>query len=87
MATRVRVTLNHSEVRRMLRGEGQYVGVLHDLRRRAEAVAAAAGEGFEADTFVGRNRARAGVITATPAAMEAEARDHTLIRALDAARD
>lgn len=86
MATRVRIELNHSEIRRLLRGEGQYVGVLHDLQARAERVAEAAGDGFEADTFVGRNRARAGVITATPAAMEAEARDHVLVRALDAAR-
>jgi hypothetical protein len=80
------VRLNHSEVRRLLRGEGIYAGVLEDLRRRAERVAEAAGPGMEADTYVGRNRARGGVITATPAAMEAEARDRALTRAMDAAR-
>lgn len=85
--TQVRVTLNHSEIRRMLRGEPPYGGVLEDLRERAERVAARAGPGFEADTYVGRNRARGGVITATAEAMAAEARDHVLLRALDAARD
>lgn len=86
MATKARVMLNHSEVRRMLRGQGPYAGVLHDLETRAERVAEQAGPGMEADTFVGRNRCRASVITATPEAMEAEARDHALTRALDAAR-
>lgn len=81
-----RVTLNHREVRRLLRGEGQYAGVRADLERRARAVAEAAGDGMEADVFVGRNRARGGVITATPAAREAEARDRALTRAMDAAR-
>lgn len=61
-------------------------GVLADLERRARAVAAAAGEGHEASAVVGKNRARASVITATAEARRGEAKDHRLLRALDAAR-
>lgn len=57
-----------------------------DLKRRADRIAAAAGPGFEASVVSGRNRARASVITATPEARLAEARDHVLLRALDAGR-
>jgi hypothetical protein len=57
-----------------------------DLKRRTDRIAAAAGQGFEASVEVGRNRARGSVITATPEARSAEARDHVLLRALDAGR-
>lgn len=60
--------------------------VLADLRRRANAIAAAAGEGHEVDVRVGARRARASVRTATFDAMRAEAKDRTLTRALDAGR-
>jgi hypothetical protein len=73
-------------VRRLLRGEGQYVGVRSDLMRRAEAVAEAAGPGMEADLFIEEGRARVGVVTATAQAMVSEARDRSLTRAIDAAR-
>jgi hypothetical protein len=82
-----RVKMNHTEARRVLRGEGAYAGVLDDLEDRANRVAEAAGPGFEADVYVGPERARGGVITATVDAQIEEARNHTLLRAIDAARD
>lgn len=82
----IKFRLNHSEMAKLLRGEGQYSGVRADLEERAQRVAEAAGEGMEAAMFTERDRARAGVVTATPTAMEAEARDHALTRAIDAAR-
>lgn len=60
--------------------------VLAELRRRAEMIAAAAGPGHEVDGQIGRGRARASVRTATFQAMEAQATDRTLTRALDAGR-
>lgn len=59
-----------------------------DLHRRAEAISAAAGGG---DDYVvidspSSTRARVVVVTASPAARQAEATDRTLTRALDAGR-
>ena len=85
----IRIDLNSPEIRRLLQGKGDYEGVQADLKRRAEAIAAAAGgpeAGFEVGTNVGPNRARASVVTTTIEAMRAEAEDRTLTRALDAGR-
>ena len=58
-----------------------------DIARRAEAVADAAGEGFEAfPTTTPRNRARAAVVPVTAEAAVQNARENTLIRALDAGK-
>jgi hypothetical protein len=60
-----------------------------DLARRADAIAAAAGAAggvFGHDVQVGRTRARAMVWTEDVAAMEAEAKDRALTRAVDAGR-
>ena len=80
------VKLNKKEVRRLLRGEGEYEGVRADLDRRASAIATRAGEGFQHETSAGPNRARAAVWTATPEAALAEAEERALTRALDAGR-
>lgn len=60
--------------------------VVAELTRRAEAIAAAAGEGHEVEVRTGGARARASVRTATFQAMKAEAVDKTLTSALDAGR-
>lgn len=78
------VKLNKREVRKLLRGEGEYEGVRADLDRRAGAIAARAGDGFESETDAGPNRVRAAVWTATPEAVRSEAEDRALTRALDA---
>jgi 23S rRNA G2445 N2-methylase RlmL len=44
------------------------------------------GENFETSHFVGHDRQRATVRTATHAARKAEAEDHVLLSAVDAAR-
>jgi hypothetical protein len=57
-----------------------------DLLRRAQRIAEAAGPGMEVNTNIGPSRARASVVTATSAAMRAEASDRALTRAIDAGR-
>ena len=79
----IRWKLNRREVRALMREEG---GVVRDLQRRGEAVAAAAGPGHEVETYIGRNRARVTVRTATYAARMKEARYRNLSRAFEAAR-
>lgn len=77
-----KVKLNRRGVESILKSER----VQADLRARASRIAAAAGPGMVASVGVGRNRARAAIITGTEAARDAEARDRALTRALDAGR-
>lgn len=62
--------------------------VAADLERRAEAIATAANAAGShvVRSEIGRNRARAAVITADVEAMKAEARNRNLTRAVDAGR-
>jgi hypothetical protein len=62
------------------------LAVQAELKRRADRIAAAAGEGMLSSVQAGKNRARASVITATPQARNNEARNRALTRALDAGR-
>jgi hypothetical protein len=78
----VKVVMNRAGVAALLKSPE----VLHDLEGRAERIANAAGEGFDTHAEVGLHRARAAVVTGTPAAVEANARTHALTRALDAGR-
>ena len=57
-----------------------------EILRRAEAVAAAAGDGFRAVESAPRNRARAAVVPVTAEAAARNARENTLLHALDAGR-
>ena len=58
-----------------------------EVTSRAEAVAEAAGDGFEVlPVQAPRNRARALVATTTYEAMKRNAEENTLLRALDAGR-
>lgn len=79
---KVKIELNRAGVRVLLTGPEMQA----DLLARANRIAAAAGEGFEAETKVGANRAHATIRTATWAARRAEARDRALTKALDAGR-
>lgn len=78
----VRFVLHEAAVRELLRSPG----VQQDLERRARSIAAAAGEGMEASSNLGPNRAHASVITTTTEARVAEATQRSLSRALDAGR-
>jgi hypothetical protein len=82
MANDIDIKLFHSGVKDLLKSpEIQAV-----LRKEADAIAARAGDGYEVDEYVGRNRARASVQTDGSAAARREARDHNLIRALGSSR-
>lgn len=78
----MKIELNRDGVRQLLTGPE----IEADLAARAERIAAAAGDGFEASTTIGRTRARASVISTTAAAIVAEANDHVLTTAIDAGR-
>lgn len=77
-----RIELDHEAVGKLLKSPE----MVAELRKRAERIAAAAGDGFEVETSVSRTRAHALVRTATFKARHAEARDRALTRALDAGR-
>jgi hypothetical protein len=57
-----------------------------DVTRRANAMAAAAGEGFGVEVSTGANRVRATVATESWEAAKAEATDKVLTRAIGAGR-
>lgn len=82
MTSEVRVVLNRAGIGDILKSQE----VQADLQRRAARIAAAAGPGMEATSRIGRNRARASVVTATPDARRSEATTRALTRALDAGR-
>lgn len=79
---KVRIELNHSAVRQLLRSDE----VKADLERRAKRIADAAGPGHDVDVSTGRNRARADVATESFAARYRESTERTLTRAIDAGR-
>lgn len=60
--------------------------VARDIRARAERIAAAAGDGFEASVVVGRNRIHGSVISRTRKAAKAEEKRRALSRAVDSGR-
>jgi hypothetical protein len=77
-----RIVLNRSAVRDLLRSQA----IQADIGARARRIAAAAGDGFEVDEGVGRNRARASVRTVSHEGRYAEATQRALTRAIDAGR-
>lgn len=60
--------------------------VRKDLMRRAEKVAEAAGDGFEAKASPSKNRARAVVVATTHKARRKQSKENVLQRALNAGR-
>jgi hypothetical protein len=82
----MRIELNSPEISRLLRAEGPYEGVGEDLVRRGRAIADAAGDGFEVESFTGANRFRVIVFAATDEARRTEATERVLVRAMDAGR-
>lgn len=78
---KTRIKLNPGGMAALLKDPG----VLADLQARAERVAAAAGEGHVASSMIGRNRARASVITDSFPARYREAKRGNLSKALGAA--
>ena len=94
MAMQVRIELNPDGIRNLLRTDP---GIAEDLQTRADAVRdtanakmpdppRSADEHFDAAVWVGFDRQRATVRTASLEAKQAEAQDHVLLSSLDAAR-
>jgi hypothetical protein len=84
MPSKVRIVLNSAGIVELLQSEP----IRADLERRAKAVAEAAGgePDYQADAWIGKDRARGTVRTATHKARRDEANDRTLTRSIDAAR-
>lgn len=94
---RSNIRRNSKEFRRLLKGEGEYRGVLDDLQRRGQNIADAAttfddaskgdGPSYEAtDAYKNRERAVITIRAKSPKARRLEARDSNLLTALDAGR-
>jgi len=83
MVAGVRIVLNHKGIEELLKSPE----VQADLKRRADAIANAAGPGMNASVMVGKNTARASVNTGTFDAILAETYHKALTRAIDAGRD
>lgn len=79
---KIKVKMNARGAAAILKGDS----VMEDLAERAERIAVAAGDGFEARTWHGRTRALASVVGVTDEANEAEATGRVLTSALDAGR-
>ena len=78
MANKVKVKMNGKSARELLNS-----AVVRDaLKARADAIAAASGDGYEPSVQTGKNRARASVITGTPKAMRDNAKNNTLLKSL-----
>lgn len=82
MSDTVKIKINHDAVRQLLTG-GDIETIMVGLGRK---IASAAGEGVEVKSWVGRNRVRVTVRTATPEAMLDEAKNRSLTRAVGAGR-
>lgn len=79
----VKIVTHSPAVAYYLKGGG---GVREVLEASGQRMSTAAGEGVEAETFIGRHRMRVTVSTRTVDAIIREAHDHTLTSALDAGR-
>lgn len=77
-----KVTLHSREIDKLLKSPD----VQKELKRRTEAAARAAGEGFDSSVTVGNTRALGKVYAATADANRRNSRDHTLMRAMDQMR-
>ncbi len=78
----VRLEMNSAGFQAILKSPG----VVADIEKRTNAIAAAAGPGMEPSVRVGVTRVRGSVITADYDAMKAEATNKALTSAIDAGR-
>ena len=76
------IKLNSKGIRQILKHDSTRKAA----EKRAQAIAVAAGDGYEASSMVGKNRARASVITATTRARRDDAKRGTLLRSAGAGR-
>ncbi len=77
-----RTVIHNERIRDLMRSDAARAA----LERRARAIAAACGDGYEAEADIESNRASAAVYTATAEARADNAENHTILRNLDAGR-
>lgn len=80
--SKVRIELNRAGITQILKSPSMRSAV----ERRARQIAAASGPGYEADSMIGRNRARASVYAKSFRARRDNARNNTILRNIGAAR-
>lgn len=80
--SKVRIELNRAGIAQILKSPSMRSAV----EKRARQIATTAGPGYEADSMIGRNRARASVYTKSFRARRDNSRHNTILRSLGAAR-
>ena len=75
--SKVKFTLNRAGVRELMKSQ-EMQGI---CRNHADAIRNRAGDGYEVDTYVGRNRANASVYAATYEARKDNYENNTLLKA------
>ena len=75
---KVKVVLNRAGVRELLRSDEME----SMLGKKASDIRGRCGEGYEADSYKGKNRAKATVWTATPDAMRDNSNNNTLLKGM-----
>lgn len=80
--SKVTIKLNRQGITKILKSPSMRKAV----EKRARQIATAAGPGYEADSMIGKNRARASVYTKTFQARRDNAKRNTLLRSIGAAR-
>lgn len=78
---------SHSAVRKVLTLPSLARELLARADKGARAANSRTGDGYIAVSEIGRNRARAAVVAASPHARNDNAQDHTLLKIIDDMRD
>lgn len=82
MSQNLRVSLNSSSIRAFLKSPV----VAGEVEKYAKTTASRAGQGYESDVFVGRDRVMASAYTDTFEAMRDNAKNQTLLRVFGGGR-
>lgn len=75
---KVKVVLNSAGVRELLRSDEME----SMLAKKASDIRDRCGDGYESDSYKGKNRAKATVWTATPDAMRDNSKNNTLLKGM-----
>lgn len=82
MSKVVEFELNKQGVRELMQSS-EMQSILNEYAKRASEIA---GEGFETDSLVGKNRANASIIAKTYQAKKKNSKENTLLKALNAVK-